>query len=57
MFGTNTPIWMTKPGPMYVHKDVRDKYDSVVKEIYLLHVNQNYAVVQLPKDCEVYCSC
>ena len=39
MFGTNAPIWMTKPGPVYVRKHVRDKYDRVVKEMDLLNAN------------------
>ena len=33
MFGTNAPIWMTEPGPVYVRKHVRDKYDPVVAVI------------------------
>ena len=49
MFGTNTPIWMTEPGPVYVCKHVRDKYDPVVKEMNLLHANQNYSFVQSPE--------
>ena len=53
MFGTNAPIWMTKPGPVYVPKQVRDKYDPVVEEIDLLHANQNYAIVQSPKGREI----
>ena len=31
MFCTNTPIVMTKPGPVYVCKHVRDKYDPVCR--------------------------
>ena len=53
MFGTNTPMWMTKPGPVYVRKYVRDKYDSVVEEMDLLYANQNYAVVRSSEDREV----
>ena len=33
MFGTNTPIWMTEPGPVHVHKHVKDKYNPVVEEM------------------------
>ena len=46
MFDTNTPIWMTEPGPVYVRKHVRDKYNPVAEEMDLPHANQNYAVVQ-----------
>ena len=31
MFGTNAPICMTEPGPVYVCKHVRNKYDPVVE--------------------------
>ena len=53
MFGTNNPIWMTEPGPVYVRKHVRDKYDPVVEEMELLCANPNYAVVRLPEGREV----
>ena len=53
MFGTNTPILMTEPGPVYVRKHVRDKYDPVVEKMDLVHANQNYAVVRSPEGCEV----
>ena len=46
MFGTNAPIWITEPGPVYVRKHVRDKYDPVVEEMDLLNANPNYAVVR-----------
>ena len=52
MFGTNTPIWMTEPGPVYVRKHVRDKYHPVVEEINLFHANQNtpsYGHSKVPK--------
>ena len=55
MFGTNAPIWMTEPGPVYVRKQVRDKSDPVV-EVDLLHANQNYAIVQSPKGREITAS-
>ena len=41
MFGTNAPIWMTEPGLVYMRKHVRDKYDSVIEEMDLLHANPN----------------
>ena len=53
MFGTNAPIWMTEPGPMYVLKYVRYKYDPVVEEMDLLNANPNYAVVRSPEGREV----
>ena len=53
MFGTNAPIWMTEPGPVYVRKHVRDKYDPVVEEMDLLNANPNYAVVRSPEGLEV----
>ena len=53
MFGTNAPIWMTEPGPVYVRKHVRDKYDPVIEEMDLLNANPNYAVVRLPEGREV----
>ena len=56
MFGTNTPIWMTRSGPVYKQKNVQDKYDPVVKEVDLLHVNENYTVVRLPEGREVIVS-
>ena len=31
MFGNNTSIWMTEPGPVHVRKHVRDKYNPVVR--------------------------
>ena len=40
MFGTNTPV----PGPVNVCKHVQDKYDSAVKEMDLLHANQNHTI-------------
>ena len=51
--GTNAPIWMTKPGPMYVRKHIRDQYNPVAEEIDLLRANPNYAVVQSPEGREV----
>ena len=53
MFGTNAPIWMTKPGPVYVRKHVRDTYDRVVKEMDLLNANPNSVVVRSPEGREV----
>ena len=53
MFGTNAPIWMNEPGPVYVRKHVRDKYDPVVEEMDLLNANPNYAVVRSPEGREV----
>ena len=53
MLGTNIPIWMTEPGPVYVRKHVRDKYDPVVEEMDLLHANHNYVVVRSPEGREV----
>ena len=53
MFGTNAPIWMTEPGPVYVRKHVRDKYDPVVEEMDLLNANPNYAAVRSPEGCVV----
>ena len=53
MFGTNAPIWMTEPGSVHVRKHVRDKYDPVVEEMYLLNGNPNYAVVRSPEGREV----
>ena len=53
MFSTNTPIWMTEPGPVYVRKHVRDKYDPVVEKMDLLHAKQNYAVALSPEGREV----
>ena len=53
MFGTNAPIWMTEPGPLYVRKHIRDKYDPVVEEMDLLNANPNYAVVRSPEGREV----
>ena len=51
MFSTNAPIWMTKPGPVYVHKHVRDKYDPVVEK--MLHTNPNYAIIRSPEGHKV----
>ena len=49
MFGTNALIWMTDPGPVYVCKHVRNKYDPVVEEMDLLNAKPNYAVVRSPE--------
>ena len=49
MFATNALIWMTEPGPVYVCKHVRNKYDPVVEEMDLLNANPNYAVVRSPE--------
>ena len=49
MFGTTAPSWMSEPGPVYVRKHVRDKYDPIVDEVDLLHANQNHAIVRYPE--------
>ena len=53
MFSTTAPSWMSEPGPVYVRKHVRDKYDPIVDEVDLLHANQNHAVVRYPEGREV----
>ena len=53
MFDTNTSIWMTESGPVYVRKHVRDKYDPVVEEMDLLYANQNCAIVRSAEGREV----
>ena len=32
-FGTNTPLWIPEPGPVYDRKHVRDKYNPIVNEV------------------------
>ena len=44
---------MPEPGPVYVRKHVRDKYDLIVDEVDLLHANQNHSVVRYPEGSEV----
>ena len=53
MFGTPAPLWMTEPGPVYVRKHIRDKYDPIVGEVELLNANQNHAVTKYPEGREV----
>ena len=53
MFSTNTPVRISEPGPVYVCKHVRDKYDPVVEKMDLLNANPNYAVVRSPEGREV----
>ena len=45
--------WVLEPGPVYVRKHVRDKYDPMLDEVDLRHANQNHAVVRYPEGREV----
>ena len=43
------PTWLTTPGPIFLHKHVRNsKFEPLVDEVELIKANPNFAHVRFP---------
>ena len=51
--GCSLPVWLTKPGPVFLKRHVRNsKYEPLVEEADLLEANPSYAHVKLKSGIE-----
>ena len=46
--GSSLPTWLSKPGPVFLRRFVRNKSDPLVDEVELLHANPSYAHIRYP---------
>jgi len=46
-FGVSVPTWLSSPGPVFLRRHARSKYEPVAEEVELVHATPNYARVRL----------